>query len=65
MNMLKADNDFSNQQAEKLANAIDNALKETVANKHDIELLHRDLTIKLYMVAGAVIGIILAAMKLF
>ena len=63
INTLKADNEFSDKQAEKLANAIDDALKETVATKYDIELLRRDLTIKLYTVAGIVIGIILAAIK--
>lgn len=67
---------ISQEQAKVQADALDEALRETVATrydvqdvkkemKHDIELLSRDLTIKLYTVVGVATGIILAAIKLF
>ncbi len=48
---------FTEEQARTQADALDIALKDTVATQHDIEILKRDLTIRLggMMVTGIVV----------
>ena len=63
---------FTQDQAKGAADALDSALKDSVATKHDIELLRRDmakLEVKLsmlqWMVGGIGVGVLLLVIKSF
>lgn len=63
INSLKSSG-VDDHQAQAMANALDKALRDTVATKHDMELLRRDVKIWI-MAQTTVIISILSAIKFF